>query len=382
MPNLPRVMIIVATADLSGPAKGVLQLLESFRQQSIPFYLYNFKVNGDPQENFYKEAKKKNIDVFFLEQRKKSYPAIILQARKEAMEKNIDIIQSHGFKPSVIGFFLKYLCRLKWVCFMHGTTTENLKVRIYHFIDNIFQLFADRVILVSEAQRDKIFNGLKKERVRVLHNAIDAKYPVRLSEKGKLVITELGMNENPECLVAVGRLSPEKGFDVLIDAFAELAPTRPAAHLIIVGDGQERDNLELQVSGHNLQDLVHFIGYSETPGDYITRADIVVLPSRSEGIPNVALEAMALEKPVVATRVGGTPEVIRHNRDGILVPSENPEALAAALTELLDNPRYAGELAANGLRRIQANFSPKKRVARVLDIYQEIIVKSENIVSL
>ncbi len=381
MTYLPRVMIIVATANLSGPAKGVLQLLESLQQKSLPFFLYNFRVNGDPQEKFYNEAVKRNIDVLFLEQKNNSYLSIIRQARQEVKEKKIDIIQSHGFKPSVIGFFLKYLCRIKWVCFMHGTTTENLKVRLYHFVDNFFQLFADRVVLVSKAQREKIFNGWNTNRVHILHNAIDTDNPVRQSTERLAVITQLGINENSECTVAVGRLSPEKGFDVLIEAFSKIVRNRKSAHLIIVGDGQERDNLNHLVNRYSLANRVHFTGYSETPGDYMMRADIVVLPSRSEGIPNVALEAMALKKPVIATRVGGTPEVITHNQEGILIPSENPEALAKAVIDLLENPRDAEKLAAKGFRRIQTFFSPEQRVAHVLNMYQHLGGTSKKAVS-
>ncbi len=369
-------MIIIATAELSGPAKGVLQLLEALRLHEIPFFLYNFRVNGDPQEKFIRAAHRRDIDVFFLEQRGKSYLSILLQARKEVRSKSINIVQTHGFKPSFIGFVLKYLCRVRWICFLHGTTTENLKVRIYHLLDQVLQFFAHRVILVSEAQRRRLFGGGNEKRVRVLHNAIDPEQPVRVSADDGHGGPPATRKDGNIWLVAVGRLSPEKGFDILMRAFARLVHHRSDLRLVLVGDGQERRDLVRLARRLGVEDLVIFTGYSETPGDYMKQADIVILPSRSEGIPNVALEAMALCKPVVATRVGGTPEVIRHDREGLLVAPGDPEALALAVERLLNDPAKAEMLARNGRERIRADFSPEKRVGCMLALYRELLSNS------
>jgi len=375
MVMIPRVMIIIAARSLTGPAKGVFQLLTHVDANEAVCHLFAFRSNGREPSLFLDAARASNIQVTLLNQQGKSYLSLMRQAADEVRSRHIDIVQTHGFKPSVIGLYLKYRCRIPWICFMHGTTAENIKVRLYDFINNCSQLFADRVMLVARAQRRKIFGGKNRQRVRVLHNAIETGSPVRLSGNGA---TPDGVTGTGRLVVAVGRLSPEKGFDLLIDAFAEAVSLLPDIRLIIVGDGQERDNLQVLANGHRLAGRIYFAGYTETPGDYMTRADLIVLPSRSEGIPNVALEAMALAKPVVATRVGGTPEVIRHQREGLLVPPEKSAALAAAMVELLENKPLAEKLAANGFERVCRHFSPQRRTARIVDTYHELVASPKN----
>ena len=121
--------------------------------------------------------------------------------------------------------------------------------------------------------------------------------------------------------------------DVFLRAFRLVVRQVAGVRALIVGDGGERPSLESLARGLGLERDVLFVGYTSTPGDYLLAADVVVLPSRSECLPNVALEAMALGKPVVATSVGGVPEVIEDGRSGLLVPSEDEAALAERLRE-------------------------------------------------
>ena len=140
-----------------------------------------------------------------------------------------------------------------------------------------------------------------------------------------------------------------------------------------MGDGPNRAKLVLLAEKLGLKDQVVFAGHSQTPGDFIKNTSVFVLPSRSEGIPNVLLEAMALKKPVVATRVGGVPEVIRHEHDGLLVPPDDPHSLAAAIDRLRENHSLAVDLAENGFETVTKNFGVNLRNESVLNLYREVI---------
>jgi glycosyltransferase involved in cell wall biosynthesis len=140
-----------------------------------------------------------------------------------------------------------------------------------------------------------------------------------------------------------------------------------------VGDGQERHALEEQRSRLQLGDLVHFAGYTETPGDYVAESDVLALSSRSEGIPNAVLEAMAMGKPVVATAVGGVPEIIEDGVSGRLVPPERPDLIARALSEVLMDANVYNRLAAQGKRRVEEAFSIRSRVDRLQSLYEDIV---------
>ncbi len=261
---------------------------------------------------------------------------------------------------------------------MHGTTSENIKVKLYNLVDNMLQLAAHRTVLVSNAQRKKVFGGQNVRRVHVLHNAVDISRPMPRSAAPPRSVREIaGIPEDARIVVAVGRFSPEKGMDMLIEAFALLICQVKNVHLLLVGDGQEGPALDAQVVRHGLTGIVHFLGYSATPGDYVAEADVVALPSRSEGIPNVVLEAMAMGKPVVATTVGGVPEIIEDGMSGRLVPPEQPVLFAHGLADVLTDQELYQRFAVEGKRRVQEFFSIEARVGRLEDLYRQISVEGQ-----
>jgi glycosyltransferase involved in cell wall biosynthesis len=366
-------MIIVAGPKLTGPAKGILQLIEYYSKNAISFYLYNFKSYHTYPAELISAAAEKKIRIYLLNQNKKAYISVILQAIKEVRRKRINIIQTHGFKPNMIGLFVKFVTRTKWLCFMHGTTCENIKVKIYHFVDRFIQRFADRVVLITEAQRNKIFRGQDISRVTVVHNAVDVRKPVRMSQNRKPLDQILKLPESALKIVVVARLSPEKGIDVFLDAFAELTSTIRNASAIIVGDGNHRSLLEQKAQTLLIDKSVHFVGYSATPGDFMIDADVIVLPSRSEGMPNVALEAMALGKPVIATAVGGMSEIIKNGKSGLLVSPDDPNALAFAMKKLFRNKSLADKISLGGYLRIQEKFAVKFRCEKILSLYRDLL---------
>ena len=370
----PKVMIIYAGRKVTGPAKGIFQFLDHIENSIFAFHLYAFRPNGRLPIAFIKEAQKNYIPVKFFDQVGKSYFSLIRQLIKEVQTEKISIIQTHGFKPTFLGFFARYFCNVKWICFMHGTTSENFKVKIYNLIDNIVQRYSDRTVIVSESQRDKIIGGHNHKRIRVLHNAVDIKQPMAITTNNRRPVRDiLNLPPGTKLMVVIGRLSPEKGVDIFIEAFSILARKKPSVHAIIVGDGQERKKLEIQASKTKIADRIHFVGHSNTPGDYVIEADLVVVPSRSEGIPNVVLEAMAFAKPVVATSVGGIPEIIEDGMSGLLVPPLRPDMLAKAILEILDDFELYRKISIGAKKRVEHAFEVKERVKTLLAIYKEVL---------
>lgn len=357
--------------QMTGPAKGILQLMSCITRNEGTFLLANCLVNGADSLELASKFSEQGINVQELRHPSRNYFDLMQQASSVVRQHGIKIVQTHGYKQSFVGIYLKFRYNLKWVCFLHGTTTETFIARIYHKIDNLLQRFANRTVIVAEKQREKIFGGSDAHRVRVLNNSVDLEKPVAFLHGGEKTRRALGVSD--EFLFAViGRLSPEKGVDLFLRAFALLLRQQPCARAVIVGNGTEMDNLLKLCDKLILNEYLKFTGYIPEAGDFMDAADALVLPSRSEGFPNVILEAMAIGTPVVATDVGGVSEIIDADISGVLVDEDSPEALLKGMLKIMHNASLRKKLAANGLKRIRETYSPNKRSDRLYSLYLEL----------
>ncbi|WP_175443071.1 glycosyltransferase family 4 protein [Halofilum ochraceum] len=375
-----RVLVLVAAATIeAGPVKGCVQFIRHMQGRDIEFYLVNFcKGETDPNVRAFSEAAAAaGIRMEFVNQRGRGYIGLARALDAIVRREGIDLVQSHGFKPAAMCAWLRLRRGLPWVCFCHGVTAENWRVRCYHLTEQIVRVVAHRIVLVAEAQRRGVLARLVRRRTRVIHNAVDVASPTKMSLPGSVDVRQmLGLRTDDRLVVAVGRLSPEKGLDVLIDALAlNTDPPGQCLHVALIGDGPERTRLAERVRRLHLQHRVHLVGHTTMPGDYLMAADLVVLPSRSEGIANVALEAMALGRPLVATAVGGTPEVVPDGVAGVLVPPEDPAALAAAMLRVLSDNTLARRLGTGARLHAATELSVDARCTRLRDVYAELMPK-------
>ncbi|MGE5673607.1 MAG: glycosyltransferase family 4 protein [Mycobacterium leprae] len=221
------------------------------------------------------------------------------------------------------------------------------------------RLFADRIVAVSDAvKRALVAAGADPGAIRVIPGGI------ALAQYAAVPPAVPGV------IGAVGRLEREKGFDVLVQAMDRL---RGEARLLIGGDGMQRAALTEQVQGLGLNDVISLTGFvSEMPA-FLGQIGLFVSSSRTEGLGLVLLEAMAAGRPVVATRVGGVPEVVADGETGILVEPENPEALAGAMKRLLSDPGLAARMSEAGRRRVEQQFSSRRMAEQTAALYRELV---------
>jgi len=319
----------------------------------------------------------KDISIEVISERRAFDLRVIPQLRKLARGFQPDIIWTNNTKSHFL-IFLSGLHRAgKWIAFHHGYTKEAWRTKVYDELDRFSLPRAERVVTVcNDFARQLQQKGVSADRIRVVRNPLRPSLLVTEEEKNHLR-AQFGL-QNASVLLSVGRLSREKGHADLLQTMERLRETTGDSfhsRLLIVGDGPERRNLQLLCTKLKLQDCVTFTGHQADVQSYYAIADIFVLPSHSEGSPNVLLEAMGAGLPIVATAVGGLPEILSHEVNALLVSKQDPEQMAAAIARLLNDPPL-GERLADAGRGLVVQHSPLAYFRSVVDIFNEVAGES------
>jgi len=294
------------------------------------------------------------------------------------------VLVPHGYKSNIVGLAAARRIGIPVVSVSHGWTGESYRVRLYEWLDRQFLRRMDAVVCVSDAQREKVGHvGVSGSKIAVIRDAVScdtvmvirkAIDPGCFSASGDPAYRNrlLGMfAQSPDVIVgAAGRLSREKGFDLLIDAAAQvlacpataaerLTPTenRPHIGFVLFGDGRLRVSLASQIAALGLEGRFVLGGFHSDLRKYYPHLDLFVQSSYTEGLPNVVLEACASGVPVVATAVGGTPEIIADGVTGRLVPPGDAGALARAIADMLSNLALCRAMGERGQRVVREQFS-------------------------
>lgn len=276
------------------------------------------------------------------------------------------IVQTHGYKATAVAYVLRRLgAPWHWIGFFHGFTSEPMRARFYHWVDRRLLAAAERVVVMSHGQA-RVFRHCGP-RVRVVYNAALA-LPSATSSSERLPIA--GTLAKP-IVGVVGRLSQEKGVDLFLEACALLARRGLAFSGLVAGDGPGRARLEAQCARLGLESRVRLLGHVHDVGALYRTIDLLVLPSRSEGLPNTLLEAMQADVPIVATTVGAVPEVVGTSAAARLVAPGSVEALVDAMERAMtqgDPPQ-----AATARREVLKRFSLEHRVDAHIELYRDLL---------
>ena len=289
------------------------------------------------------------------------------RTRRVLAEWQPDIVETHGYKATALALVLRRLrADWRWVGFFHGLTSESTRARLYHRLDIRMLARADRVVTISAEQRRPLLR--RAPDARIVHSAVTITEDGTDTETSGLLAALAGL-PHPRIAI-VGRLSPEKGVGVFLQAAALLQARRRPFSAIIAGDGPDRASLVQLTASLGLSDRIHFVGRVSAMRSLYRAVDLLVIPSRSEGLPSVLLEALDADLPVVATRVGAIPEVLAVPQAGTLVAPDSPHELAAAIERALDAP--GGEPARQARAAAVSAFSRENRARSLLAIYREV----------
>jgi len=285
------------------------------------------------------------------------------------------IWHGHDYKSDALGWLIHRFYPMKLVSTVHGWGVPGQRVWLYHWIDRLCLRGFDRVFCVSAEQLAICRRaGISAAICEVLENGVDCQ-AFRPAVDSAARKRELGIPSTRFVLGYVGRFSKEKNLTLLLDVARKLIEGTSDVHLLLVGDGPERQDLHAHAERLGITGHVTFTGYAIDPRPYYSAIDAFILLSRSEGLPNVLLEAMAMGIPAVCTSVGGIPAVIDPDNTGILVPLNDISATVAAVQRLMVNPQLAARLGQNGRQYVENHYSFDRRMERLCSIYQDLVLQ-------
>jgi glycosyltransferase involved in cell wall biosynthesis len=291
--------------------------------------------------------------------------ATVLKIYRLIKEEDVRLVHTDGPRNTFYAGMAAKLARIPVVFHVRVSAKPR-------FEDRILASFVDAFVFVSESSRER-FGWLRKSVTQfVIHNGVD----VREFEDSHsmLGIPEVeGGSSHRLSVGCIGRVEEPKGQIFLLEAIPEIIRETGKADFYFIGEQDEAYMKALNSRTKGIEEYVHFTGFIENPYSLMKRLDLVVLPSLAEGFSRVILEAMALKKPVVATRVGGNSEAVVDGVTGVLVPPADPKAMAQSIISLLSDLKKRESMGKAGFERVKSTFDIKKSVREIEQIYSRLL---------
>ncbi len=370
----PKILYPIIDGQVTGGNIVCLHLIEAALNQG-----WDVLVNSPSEGRFCDILREKKVKVYHLNTTRSFNWLSAVNMAQLIKKERVSLVHAHApFAGSVISSLAGKLAGVPVIIHAHlqDALSSNSFIRSYQNMMNSWtsRKCCDAIISVSHQVKDALITeGFDSRKFHVVHNGT----PVNNHKIDSNIRNELNIPEDIQVVIHIGRLCKSKGQHLLLQAAANLHQLGQEAVYLIVGKDLEQDGAYLQYLKDLAQELginqsVHFLGHRSDIPQLLALSDLLVLPSYTEGLPLVILEAMAAGLPIVATPVGGIPEAVIHQETGLLVPVEDVRALGDAILRLLQNPHLMQEMGNKGLGMVQKDFSVEKMCEEVFDIYQQV----------
>ncbi len=357
-----------------GPDKTIInspRYLEADGYRMLCVYLHNPADAGF--EMLRAKASAKSVELISVADRGaldwRVFPKMLEICRRE----KVDIWHGHDYKTNVLGLMLRHFWPMKLVTTLHGWVHHTRRTLLYYLMDRMSLRFYEKVICVSDdLHRASRAAGVPVHRTVLLENGIDLA-DFRRGRSTVQAKRELGFNSDRLLIGAAGRLSSEKGFDLLIRAVDRLLAAGMDVDLAIAGEGDQKEPLAKLIAELGREEQIRLLGYRANLIPFYEAMDVFALSSHREGLPNVLLEALAMEVPVVAAGINGVPKLITDSVDGMLIEPGSVDALTTALTTLIGEPGLRQRYAKAGRNTVETRYSFAVRMQKLRQIYDDML---------
>ena len=366
------ILHIYQNSKIGGVQQQLLSLLKAYNRD-----VFNpiFCCLG-PKDAISEEIEKVGVEIIALSRSRyhRFSLAIVRDLYRLMKQKNIHIVRTHRYRANLYGRLAAWLSGVSvTIISLHDNYNKDMRLE-RRIANKILSKFTDKMIAVSESiKRDIIkYDGIYPSKILVIPNGIDTE---RFKPEGIFadLRKEFSIQERDTVIGFIGRIVPAKGLEYLIDAFSYLKEDFKNIKLLIIGEGNLVERLREQAKEKKLDDSIIFPGGRRDIPDILACINIFVMPSIAEGLPNALLEAMAMGKPIVATMIGGIPEVIKNGFNGLLVPPRDPASLATAIKELIGNGQLSARMGQAARDLVMNKYSIRETAQKWESLYLSIL---------
>ncbi|MBY0523240.1 MAG: glycosyltransferase family 4 protein [Gemmataceae bacterium] len=375
MPEMPVVLDArVVTGTGGGPDKTILnspRLLARGGYRMLCAYMHP---PGDPGfDHIRRKANGVQAPLLSVPDRGPWDWKVVSRLHRICKQQQVRIWHGHDYKSNLLGLVLSWFWPMRLVTTVHGWVKHTWRTPLYYAIDRLCLPRFEKVICVSADLHDScLASGVAADRCLLIENGIDTTEYARTQGRAD-ARQRLNIPAQRLVIGAVGRLSPEKGFDILIRATHQLLNRGMDVELHVIGEGDDEARLRRLIQELGIEERCRLQGFHSELRPFYEAMDVFVLSSLREGLPNVVLEAMAMEVPVIATAVAGVPRLIQDGCNGVLIPPRECEPLLEALARLLDDPQCREALSKAGRQTVETRYSFDQRTRRLQQVYDQLL---------
>jgi glycosyltransferase involved in cell wall biosynthesis len=365
-----KVLQLISSGGYYGAENMLLNLCASQEKSGCENSLLLFYNVHVPNVEFYERARRRGLSVRMVHCKGRADWRAVRQIEEYIQEDSVDLVHTHGYKADLYGYLAAWRCHKPVVATCHNWVGGTAALGIYNHLDRMALKKFNALAAVSDAVAQRLLAfGVPAEKIKTVANGID----VTAFERAHPL--PLLKAEGSTVVGVVARLDLQKGFEYLLRAARELCKTFPDLKIVIAGEGPDRNAIEEIIEQYGLQSSVVLAGQQSNMPAVYAAMDIFVLPSLNEGLPMTVLEAMAASKPVIATRVGAIPSVIKDSENGLLVAPKDPEGLQNAIASLLNDPERRRRLGDQAHAWVSQNYTSEAMALKYREMYEEVLGK-------
>jgi len=381
-----KVLHIITRLDKGGSAENTFLNLVGLDKNIYDVTLMSGPVE-EPTQDRRDEVEEYGIKHIFIPELVRNISLIndlktILNIYRYLRKEKFDIVHTHTSKAGLLGRLAARLARIPIIIHTpHGHVFFGyfglIKSNLFIFLEKLASRITDKIIALTNREKEDYISCkvTDEEKSVVICSGIELnKFKDLLLNEKQNLKKELGIPENSLIVGTLGRLVPVKGPEFLVEAAKHIISKYPDTFFVFTGDGYLRPDLKKKALNFGLKENIIFLGWRDDGAKILSLYDVFILPSLNEGMGRVLVEAMALGKPIVASRIGGIPDLVTHGKNGFLVPPKDPEELAKYIQILIEDREKREKMGLSG-KKIAMHFSAENMVEKIEKLYKELLIQ-------